>query len=85
MYINTTDGTSTGAENIALPYVALSVGPLGKDVPPMVTRLSAIGYFLRIRMGSNPLAQMSPVRLMRRGISRTKGSDDGGPPFLFLT
>ena len=60
-------------EDSVLPYVALSVGPLGKEVSTMITHLSAVGYFRRIKTGRNPLKDMTRVQLMLKGLRRTAG------------
>ena len=39
----------------------------------MVTHLSAIGFFHRIKYGPNPLNRMSRVQLMLKGLKREKG------------
>ena len=72
-YISTSDEKFTEEEDSALSYVALSVGPLVKEVSTMVTHLSAIGFFHRVRIGVNPLSQMSRVQLMLKGLKRASG------------
>ena len=72
-YLDTTDDKFPAEEDSASPYVALPVGPLGKEVSTMVTHLSAIGYLHRARRGINPLTQMSRVQLMLKGLKRAKG------------
>ena len=68
-------------EDGALAYVALSVGPLGKEVSTMVTHLSAIGHFHRIRTGPNPLTKMARVQLTIKGLRRSSGPEKRKPPF----
>ena len=60
----------TTEEDIELSYVALSVGPMGKDVSTMATHLSTIGYFQRVRRGIRPLAPMSRAHLIPKGPQR---------------
>ena len=77
----------TGADKFALEedsvlaYVALSVGPIGKEVSTTVTHLSAIGFFHRIRFGYNPIKDMSRVQLMLKGIRRASGHANRKLPF----
>ena len=72
-YLDQRDEWAVEEEDSVLSYVALSVGPLGKEVSTMVTHLSAIGFFHRIKYGPNPLNRMSRVQLMLKGLKREKG------------
>ena len=72
-YLGTNDDSVVEDEDSVLSYVALSVGPLGKEVSTMVTHLSAIGFFHRIKFGVNPLAKMARVQLMLKGLKRAGG------------
>ena len=72
-YIDQGEDRSSEEEDSVLSYVALSVGPLGKEVSTMVTHLSAIGFFHRIKYGTNPLNHMSRVQLMLKGLKRAQG------------
>ena len=72
-YIDTRIEAFTHEEDIVLCYVALSVGPLGKEVSTMVTHLSDIGYFHRVRTGCNPLVNMPRAQLMLTGFRLARG------------
>ena len=63
----------SGEEESVLAYLALSVGPLGKDITTVVGRLNSISYFHRVRTGVNPISLMPRVSLMIRGLRRAKG------------
>ena len=43
-YLDPSDGKFAAEEDSILSYVALSVGPMGKEVSTMITHLSAIWY-----------------------------------------
>ena len=60
-------------EESVLPYLALSVGPLGKDITTVVGHLNALSYFRRVKSGFNPISHMPRVSLMIRGLRRAKG------------
>ena len=60
-------------EESALAYLALPVGPLGKDIATVVGRLNSISYFHRVRTGINPISLMPRVSLMIRGLRMAKG------------
>ena len=69
-----TDPLGLGAEEESvLSYIALSAGPLGKDISTVVGHLNAISYFHRVRTGQNPALLMRRVSLMIRGLRRAKG------------
>ena len=72
-YIDSREERLEGDEDSVIAYGAMSVGPLGKEVSTMVTHLSAIGYFHRIRTGANPSTRMSRVQLMIKGLRRASG------------
>ena len=80
-YLDAAEDKFTTEEDIALSYVALSVGPLGKEVSTMGAHLAAIGYFHRVRNGVNPLTQMSRVQIMLKGLKRAKGPANRKLPF----
>ena len=80
-YIDSREARLAGEEDSVIAYVAFSVGPLGKEVSTMVTHLSAIGYFHRIRTGGNPLTKMSRVQLMIKGLRRASGPERRKLPF----
>ena len=60
-------------EDSVLSYLALSVGPLGKDIATVVGHLNALSYFRRARSGFNPISHMPRVSLMIRGLRRANG------------
>ena len=80
-YISTCDEKFMEEEDSVLSYVALSVGPLGKEVSTMVTHLSAIGFFHRVKIGFNPLSKMSMVQLMLKCLKRASGPTNRKLPF----
>ena len=47
----------------------------------MVTHLSAIGFFHRIKIGVNPLSGMARVQLMLKGLKRASGPTNRKLPF----
>ena len=59
-------------EESVLSYLALSVGPLGKDISTVTGHLNAVGYSHRVRVGENPILEMPMVMLMVRGLRRAK-------------
>ena len=72
-YLGINDDSTVEDEDSVLSYVSLSVGPLGKEVSTMVTHLSAIGFFHRIKFGANPLTKMARAQLMLKGLKRASG------------
>ena len=80
-YLDPSGDKFASEEDSVLSYVALSVGPLGKEVYTMITHLSAIGYFHRVKSGGNSLVQMSRVHLTLMGSKRANGPTDRKSPF----
>ena len=80
-YLDTSAAKFPLEEDVALSYVALSVGPLGKEVSTMATHLSANGYFHRVKTGHNPLKEMPRVQLMMKGLRRPSGPENRKLPF----
>ena len=72
-YLDPSEDKFDEEEESALSYVALSVGPLGKEASTMATHFPAIGFFHRVKHGVNPLTHMSRVQLMLKGLKRAKG------------
>lgn len=62
-------------------YIALSVGPMGRDVATMIIHLSPIGYFHRIKGGRNSLSSMTKLQLAINGFRREMGPPARKPPF----
>lgn len=56
-----------------LSYLALSVGPLGKDITTVVGHLYAISCLRRVKSGQNPISLMPRVSLMSKDLRRPKG------------
>ena len=73
--------TITAEEESVLSYLALSVGPLGKDISSVVGHLNPISYFHRVKTGINPISLMPRVSLMIRGLRRANGPVTRKLPF----
>ena len=52
--------------------MALSVGPLNEDMATMITHMYGVGQLHKIKLGANPISNMSRVQLMTRGVKREK-------------
>ena len=68
-------------EDSLLAYLALSVGPLNRDMSTMIAHLHGIWHFHKVKMGPNPISNMPRAQLMVRGMRREKGDTASKLPF----
>ena len=66
-YLGQGNANAEAEEDCLLAYLALSVGPPNKDKSTMISHLHGIGHFHKLKLGSNPIANMPSVQLMARG------------------
>ena len=69
-------------EESLIGYLALSAGPLNKDTTTMTTHVHGIGYFRRVKLGTNTVGVMAMVQLMTKGMRREKGPTARKLPFM---
>ena len=71
-YVGENNLSFVDEEASVMAYLSLSLGPLGKDPSTMNGHLCAVGYFHRLRFGSDPLTDMNRLQLTIKGTMRNK-------------
>ena len=61
-----------GNENAAIAYVALNLGPMERDLGAIQNHLQAIGYFRKLRTGTNPMRTMNRLQNIMKGARRER-------------
>ena len=60
-YLGLIDAEFEKGDDRLLAYLAMSVGPLNKDMPTTITHLRGIGHFRKLQLGPNPIINMPRV------------------------
>ena len=66
-YLGQGDAKEEADEGCLLAYLALSVGPLNKDMPTMIAHIRGIGHFQKLKLGSRPTTNIPRAHLAVRG------------------